>query len=71
MSSQKIEKICLLHQIIEDWSCPWYIKQDIFDMIEHLNVYKLDNLLDNIDEFKEFIEMIDEENTQQIAFLAS
>jgi hypothetical protein len=40
-------------------------------MIEHLNVYKLDNLLDNIDEFKEFIEMIDEENTQQIAFLAS
>lgn len=53
-------------QTVEQLDIPWYFTKEVEKILEPLNYYKLQNLLEHIDEFKEFLIELDQVNTAKI-----
>lgn len=44
----------------------WYLKIEVEEFLKYLHYYKLKNILENIDALKEYLLVLDQQNTSQI-----
>lgn len=60
----------LLHTL-KKLDVAWYIIDEIWMVLDHLNYYKLLNLHKNLESFKEYVLLLDEQNTKEIELLVA
>ncbi len=51
---------------IEKLDIAGYLKQEVYNFLDHLHYYKIKNILENIDALKEYLICLDQQNTDQI-----
>ena len=51
---------------ISDLDIAGYLLEEVVVCLDHLNYFKLTNLKDNLDAFKTYLLILDQENTKQI-----
>lgn len=44
----------------------WYLKLEVDEFLKYLHYYKIKNILENIDALKEYLQVLDTQNTTQI-----